>query len=49
MPQPIAAIATPLIPSAIGIVRLSGDGAVEAAAAVFRPAGGRSLAECESR
>ena len=49
MSQPIAAIATPLIPSAIGIVRLSGDGAVEAAAAVFRPAGGRSLAECESR
>ena len=49
MSQTIAAIATPPVPSAIGILRLSGDGAIEAAAAVFRPAGGKSLAEYESR
>ena len=49
MSQTIAAIATPPLPSAIGILRLSGDGAIEAAAAVFRPAGGKSLAEYESR
>ena len=49
MSQTIAAIATPPAPSAIGILRLSGDGAIEAAAAVFRPAGGKSLAEYESR
>ena len=49
MSHPIAAIATPPVPSAIGILRLSGDGAIEAAAAVFRPAGGKSLAEYESR
>ena len=49
MSQTIAAIATPPLPSAIGILRLSGDGAIEAAAAVFRPASGKSLAEYESR
>ena len=49
MSQTIAAIATPPLPSAIGLLRLSGDGAIEAAAAVFRPAGGKSLAEYESR
>ena len=49
MSQTIAAIATPPLPSAIGILRLSGDGAIEVAAAVFRPAGGKSLAEYESR
>ena len=49
MSQTIAAIATPPAPSAIGILRLSGDGAIEAAAAVFRPASGKSLAEYESR
>ena len=49
MSQTIAAIATPPAPSAIGILRLSGDGAIEAAAAVFRPTGGKSLAEYESR
>ena len=49
MSHPIAAIATPPVPSAIGILRLSGDGAIEAAAAVFRPASGKSLAEYESR
>ena len=49
MSQTIAAIATPPAPSAIGILRLSGDGAIEVAAAVFRPAGGKSLAEYESR
>ena len=49
MSQTIAAIATPPAPSAIGILRLSGDGAIEVAAAVFRPGGGKSLAEYESR
>ena len=48
MSQTIAAIATPPAPSAIGILRLSGAGAIEAAAAVFRPASGKSLAEYES-
>ncbi len=35
--EPIAAISTPLAPSAIGVVRLSGDGAVQIAEKVFRP------------
>ena len=37
MNDTIAAIATPLTPSAIGILRLSGPGAVEAVDAVFTP------------
>ena len=41
----IAAIATPLAPSAIGILRLSGDGAVAVAERVFHPANGRDFAE----
>ena len=49
MSEPIAAIATPPVPSAIGILRVSGEGAIEAASAVFRAASGRPLAACESR
>lgn len=37
MTDTIAAIATPLIPSAIGILRLSGPGAIEAVDRVFTP------------
>ena len=37
MTDTIAAIATPLIPSAIGVLRLSGPGAVEAVDRVFAP------------
>ncbi|MGN1004137.1 MAG: tRNA uridine-5-carboxymethylaminomethyl(34) synthesis GTPase MnmE, partial [Oscillospiraceae bacterium] len=44
MTDTIAAAATPLVPSAIGILRLSGPGSREIAAAVFRPAAGGSLA-----
>ena len=39
----IAAIATSTVPSAIGILRLSGPRAVEAASACFRPAAGNRL------
>lgn len=49
MNDTIAAIATPCAPSAIGILRLSGPGAVSAAAAVFRSASGRRLEDCPSR
>ena len=49
MSQPIAAIATAPAPSAIGILRLSGEGAIAAASAVFRPAGGRPLEEYGDR
>ena len=45
----IAAIATPLAPSAIGILRLSGDGAVAVAGRVFHPANGRQLGEHSPR
>ena len=45
----IAAIATPLQPGAIGILRLSGPEAVAAAGAVFTPRSGRPLADYESR
>ena len=41
----IAAIATAPGMGAIGIVRLSGPGAVRALSAVFRPEGGRPLEE----
>ncbi|NLT58533.1 MAG: tRNA uridine-5-carboxymethylaminomethyl(34) synthesis GTPase MnmE [Clostridiales bacterium] len=40
---PIAAISTALQNAAIGVVRLSGEGAFEVAARVFRPLGGRPL------
>lgn len=41
----IAAISTPPIPSAIGILRLSGPGAAEAAGRVFRAGNGRPLTQ----
>lgn len=44
-PDTIAAIATAAAPAAIGILRLSGPKAVEAAGAVFTPADGRPLQE----
>ncbi len=43
MSDTIAAIAAGTVPSAIGILRLSGPGAIAAAAAVFRPTSGRPL------
>ena len=49
MRDTIAAIATGPVRSAVGIIRLSGPEAIEAAAAVFRAANGRSLTEHESR
>lgn len=47
MPQsnPIAAIATPHAPGGIGIVRISGDGALEIASRCFRPVSGRVVSE----
>ena len=49
MSDTIAAIATGPATGAIGILRLSGPGAIAAAAAVFRPAGGRPLEESRDR
>jgi tRNA modification GTPase len=49
MADTIAAIATSGAVSAIGIVRISGDGAVAIADKMFRPSGGIKLAEAESR
>ena len=49
MAHTIAAIATGSQPAAIGILRLSGEGAVAAAQAVFRPDSGRPLGEYPSR
>ncbi len=43
----IAAIATPNAPGGIGIVRISGENAVEIAAKIFRPVSGKPL--CESK
>ncbi len=48
MTDTIAAIATPMAPSAIGILRLSGPEAVSAASAVFRPRRGKPLEDCPS-
>ncbi len=45
----IAAIATPLEPAAIGILRLSGPRAADIAAAVFRPLGKTGLLEHPTR
>ena len=45
----IAAIATSALPSAIGILRLSGPSAIAAASAVFKPASGQPLELCENR
>ena len=39
----IAAIATPNAPGGIGTIRISGEKALEIAAKVFRPAGGKNL------
>lgn len=41
----IAAIATPNAPGGIGIVRISGENAIEIAARIFRPISGKSLTE----
>lgn len=42
----IAAIATPLAPAGLGVVRLSGEGCIELADRLFRPAGaGKRLAD----
>ena len=49
MADTIAAVATPLVPSAIGILRLSGPRAREIAAAVFRPMAGGSLLDQPAR
>ena len=49
MTDTIAAAATPPVPSAIGILRLSGPKAREIAAAVFRPAAGGGLADRPAR
>lgn len=43
----IAAIATPNAPGGIGIVRISGENAIEIAAKIFKPISGKSL--CESK
>lgn len=44
----IAAIATPMARGAIGILRLSGPGAIAAVSAVFSPQNGKELAQCGS-
>ena len=49
MAETIAAVATGPVRSAVGIIRLSGDRAVETAQAVFRPERGRPLAQCGER
>ncbi len=41
----IAAIATPNAPGGIGIVRISGENAVEIASKIFRPVSGKALTE----
>ena len=49
MSDTIAAIATGNVVSAIGIVRVSGDGALTAADAVFAPLSGRTLSSYPDR
>lgn len=49
MSDTIAAIATGSTVSAIGIVRVSGENAIEYASRLFLPNSGRSLADCEER
>ena len=49
MSELIAAISTPAVPSAIGVLRLSGPGAAECADRVFRARSGKLLAETEDR
>lgn len=48
MSGPIAAAATPPVPSAISIVCVSGEGVIEAASAVFYAVNGRPLVACGS-
>ena len=47
--EPIAAISTPLAPAAIGVVRLTGDGAAQIAEKVFRPLRKKPLTACPRR
>ena len=49
MSDTIAAIATGMSVSAIGIVRVSGERAVEYASRLFVPSSGKDLAGCEDR
>ena len=49
MTDTIAAIATPMLPSAIGILRLSGPGAVDAADRVFTPLHGGPMSRRADR
>ena len=49
MADTIAAVATGASISAIGIVRLSGDRAIELADRLFEPAGGKKLSSCADR
>lgn len=49
MSELIAAISTPAVPSAIGVLRLSGPGAAECADRVFRARSGKPLAGTEDR
>ena len=44
----IAAIATALSPSGIGIIRISGDEAIETADRIFRSKSGKKIAEVDS-
>ena len=47
--EPIAAVATGAVRSAIGIVRLSGPGVIDAVSRLFVPARGGSLADAPDR
>ena len=49
MSELIAAIATPPGPGGVGILRLSGPGAAQAAAHIFRPLGKTPLSEAPDR
>lgn len=49
MSDTIAAISTGTSVSAIGIVRLSGDGAIDIVNRLFKPQSGRAMADCEDR
>lgn len=49
MSEPIAAIATGLVPAGIGILRLSGDGALTLAERVFRPFHGAPMGQRPDR
>ena len=49
MSELIAAIATPPGPGGVGILRLSGPGAAQAAAHIFQPLGKTPLSEAPDR